>query len=206
MRYAFAQDFRHDLIAGISVAAVALPVGVAYAQLAGFDPVIGLYSCILPLVAYAVFGTSRQLIVNPDAATCAMIAAAIAPLAAGDRELYLSLAIALTFFTGLFCIAGSFFRLGALADFLSRPILVGFMNGIAISIFLGQVSKLLGFPRPAASFRGCSKLFQSCRARIWRPLRSGWRASSCCSPCAASSRVCPQHWLPSSSQPSSSDC
>lgn len=145
MRYSFAQDFRHDLVAGISVTAVALPVAVAYAQLAGFDPVIGLYSCILPLVAYAVFGTSRQLIVNPDAATCAMIAAAIAPLAAGDRELYVSLAIALTFFTGLLCIAGSFFRLGALADFLSRPILVGFMNGIAISIFLGQVGKLLGF-------------------------------------------------------------
>jgi len=146
MRYSFAQDFRHDLIAGVSVAAVALPVAIAYAQLAGFDPVIGLYSCILPLVAYAVFGTSRQLIVNPDAATCAMIAAAIAPLAVGDRELYFSLAIALTFFTGLFCIAGSLFRLGALADFLSRPILVGFMNGIAISIFLGQVGKLLGFP------------------------------------------------------------
>jgi high affinity sulfate transporter 1 len=145
MRYRFAENFRHDLLAGISVAAVAVPVAVAYAQLAGFDPVVGLYASILPLVAYAIFGTSRQLIVNPDAATCAMIAAAIAPLALGDRELYLSLAIALTFFTGLFCIAGSFFRLGALADFLSRPILVGFMNGIAISIFLGQVGKILGF-------------------------------------------------------------
>src|SRR5262245_66041094 len=83
--------------------------------------------------------------VNPDAATCALIASAIAPLAAGDAELYHSLSIALTFFTGLLCIAASFFRLGALADFLSKPILVGFLNGIAISIFLGQVGKLLGF-------------------------------------------------------------
>ena len=143
--YRFAKDFRHDLVAGISVAAVALPVAVAYAQLAGFNPVVGLYSSILPLVAYAIFGTSRQLMVNPDAATCAMLAAAITPLAAGNSELYLSLSIALTFFTGLMCIAASFFRLGALADFLSKPILIGFLNGIAISIFLGQVGKLFGF-------------------------------------------------------------
>ena len=144
-RYQFAEDFRYDLVAGISVAAVALPVSIAYAQLAGFNPVVGLYSSVLPLVAYALFGTSRQLIVNPDAAVCAMIASAIGPLAAGDAELYLSFSITLTFLTGLLCITASFFRLGALADFLSKPILVGFLNGIAISIFLGQIGKLLGF-------------------------------------------------------------
>ena len=145
LNYRFAEDFRNDLVAGISVAAVALPVAVAYAQLAGFSPVVGLYSSILPLVAYAIFGTSRQLMVNPDAAACAMIASALAPLAAGDAQLYLSLSVALTFLTGLVCIVASFFRLGVLADFLSKPILVGFLNGIAISIFLGQVGKLLGF-------------------------------------------------------------
>lgn len=78
MRYRFVDNFWHDLVAGISVAAVAVPVAVAYAQLAGFDPVIGLYASILPLTAYAIFGTSRHLIVNPDAATCAMVAAASA--------------------------------------------------------------------------------------------------------------------------------
>jgi high affinity sulfate transporter 1 len=145
LHYRFAEDFRHDLVAGASVAAVALPVAVAYAQLAGFDPVVGLYSSILPMVAYAIFGTSKQLIVNPDAAVCAMIAAAVAPLASDDKELYLSLSITLTFLTGILCIGASFFRLGALADFLSKPILVGFLNGIAISIFLGQIGKLLGF-------------------------------------------------------------
>jgi MFS superfamily sulfate permease-like transporter len=143
--YRFSDDFRHDAIAGLSVAAVALPVSIAYAELAGFDPVVGLYSSILPLVAYAIFGTSRQLMVNPDAAACAMIAAAIAPLAGNSAELYLSLTITLTLLTGLFCIVASYFRLGALADFLSKPILVGFLNGIAISIFLGQIGKLLGF-------------------------------------------------------------
>src|SRR5262245_7376033 len=85
------QDFPHDLVAGLSVAAVALPVGVAYAELAGFNPAIGLYSSILPLVAYALFGSSRQLIVGPDAATCALVAAAVAPLAAADSPQYLAM-------------------------------------------------------------------------------------------------------------------
>jgi high affinity sulfate transporter 1 len=144
LRYDFA-DLRFDLVAGVSVAAVALPVAVAYAQLAGFDPVVGLYASILPLLAYAVFGTSRQLIVGPDAATCAMVAASVAPLAAGNPEHYWSLAVTLAFLTGLFCVGASFLRLGALADFLSKPILVGFLNGVAISILLGQIGKIFGF-------------------------------------------------------------
>jgi MFS superfamily sulfate permease-like transporter len=78
-------NLSYDLVAGLSVAAVALPVGVAYAQLAGFNPAVGLYASILPLVAYAIFGTSRQLIIGPDAATCALVSAAVAPLAAAIR-------------------------------------------------------------------------------------------------------------------------
>ena len=138
-------DLPRDVFAGLSVVAVALPVSVAYAELAGFNPVVGLYSCILPLVAYALFGTSRQLIVGPDAATCALIAAAVAPLAAGDADAYQSLSVTLAFLAGLFCIVGSFLRLGGLADFLSRPILIGILNGIALSILLGQLGKLFGF-------------------------------------------------------------
>ena len=189
LRYRFAEDFRHDLVAGISVAAVALPVSVAYAQLAGFDPVVGLYSSILPLVAYAIFGTSRQLMVNPDAATCAMIAAAIAPLAGDNGELYLSLSIALTFLTGVFCIAASYFRLGALADFLSKPILIGFLNGIAISIFLGQVGKLLGFSiKSQVSFLDCLK--SSPRSRDSRSDAGGGAgALRYCSPVCGCCRV-----------------
>ena len=138
-------DFPHDLVAGLSVAAVALPVGVAYAQLAGFNPAVGLYASILPCVAYAIFGTSRQLIVGPDAATCALVASAITPLAAGSQSLYLSLAVTLTFIAGVLCIAARFFKLGALADFLSKPILVGFLNGISLSIILGQIGKIFGY-------------------------------------------------------------
>jgi len=136
----------HDFVAGLSVAAVALPVGVAYAELAGFNPVVGLYSSILPLFAYAIFGTSRQLIVGPDAATCALVTAAVAPLAAGNQATYESLSMTLAFLAGLFCIAASFVKLGALADFLSKPILVGFLNGIALSIILGQIGKVFGYP------------------------------------------------------------
>ena len=144
-RYRFGRDFSHDLFAGVSVAAVALPVSIAYAELAGLSPAVGLYASIGPLLAYALFGTSPQLMVNPDAASCAILAAAVAPLAGGDPSLYLSLATALTLFTGILCVLASAFKLGALADFLSRPILVGFLNGIALSIFLGQIGKVLGF-------------------------------------------------------------
>lgn len=139
-------DLPHDLIAGLSVASVALPVGVAYAELAGFSPEVGLYSTILPMVAYAIFGTSRQLMVGPDAAVCALLAAAVAPLAARGSNLYASLSITLTFFAGIICIAASFLKLGAAADFLSKPILVGFLNGVALSILLGQLGKIFGFP------------------------------------------------------------
>jgi high affinity sulfate transporter 1 len=138
-------DMPSDVVAGLSVAAVALPVGVAYAQLAGFRPEVGLYASCLPLVAYALFGTSRQLIVGPDAATCAIVAASVGPLAGGDQNLYASLSMVLAFLAGLLCIIARFFKLGALADFLSKPILVGFLNGMAISIALGQIGKIFGF-------------------------------------------------------------
>ena len=138
------EDAPADIKAGLAVTAVAVPVGIAYAGLAGFRPEIGLYSSLLPLLAYAIFGSSRQLIVGPDAATCAVIAAAVAPLAAGDEVAYASLSAMLALLTGLICIAASFLRLGALADFLSRPILVGFLNGVALSIILGQADKILG--------------------------------------------------------------
>jgi high affinity sulfate transporter 1 len=137
-------NLSHDLIAGFSVAAIALPVGVAYAQLTGFNPAVGLYSSILPIVAYAIFGTSRQLIIGPDAATCALVAAAVAPLATGNQELYESFSITLALVAGVLCIGASFLRLGAIADFLSKPILVGFLNGVSLSIFLGQLGKIFG--------------------------------------------------------------
>lgn len=142
----------HDLLAGISVAAVAIPIAIAYAQLAGLPPVCGLYASILPLVLYAVLGTSRQLIIAPDAATCAIVAAVCAPLAAGDMDRAVSLSMALSVITGVFCIAGGLLRLGFLTNFLSHPILMGYINGIGLSIIAGQLGKLCGFPLRSTGF------------------------------------------------------
>lgn len=137
--------FRSDLMAGVSVAAVALPIGIAYAQLAGFPPVVGIYSCILPPIVYAIFGSSRQLVVNPDAAACSIVAATVGPLASGNSTRYLELSIVLTCLTGLLCIAGGLSGLGVIANFLSRPILTGYLNGIALTIIVGQLGAIFGF-------------------------------------------------------------
>ena len=87
---------KNDVKAGLSVAAVALPVAIAYAELAGVGAIVGLYSCVLPMLAYALFGSSRQLIVGPDATTCAVIAAVVVPLSAGNPELHWQLTIVMT--------------------------------------------------------------------------------------------------------------
>jgi MFS superfamily sulfate permease-like transporter len=136
---------RHDAVAGVSVAAVALPTAIAYAELIGFEPVVGLYAAILPLLVYTIFGTSRHLIANPDATTCAMVGTTLIPLTAGHPNSLMPLSIVLALFTGIFCILAGLLRLGFVADFLAKPILVGFLNGVAIHIFLGQIGKVFGF-------------------------------------------------------------
>ena len=146
--------FRHDLLAGVSVAAVALPIAIAYSQLAGVPPVCGLYASLLPLVAYFFLGSSRQLIIAPDAATCAIVAAVVAPLAGQDPARYVSLTAGLAMIAGVICIAAGFARLGFLTNFLARPILTGYLNGIAICIISGQLGTLFGFRlAPAGFFR-----------------------------------------------------
>ena len=142
-------DLPHDVAGGIAVAAVTVPVSIANAQLAGLPPEHGLYGSLLPLVAYAVFGTSRQLIVGSSAAGAALVASATGTLAGGDPSLHLPLAMMLALLVGILCLGASFLRLGAIADFLSRPILVGFMNGLALSIILGQLGPLFGIPLAA---------------------------------------------------------
>lgn len=102
------------------------------------------------MVAYAFFGSSRQLIVGPDAATCAVIAAVVTPLAAGNMERHWQLTIMMTAMMGAWCLLASRFKLGALADLLSRPILSGLLNGVAITIMVDQIGKVLGFGVPPA--------------------------------------------------------
>lgn len=146
------EHFRFDIVAGLSVAAVALPVGIAYAEIAGVPTVIGIYSAIFPLFAYALFGSSRQLMVGPDAATCIMAASSVGALAAGDPQRYLLLMVAMTLMTGLFYIGAGLAKLGFIADYLSQPILVGYLHGVGMIILIGQLPKLFGFPPIGESF------------------------------------------------------
>ena len=134
-----------DVTAGLSVAAVALPVGIAYAELAQAPAVVGIYAAIFPLFAYALFGSTRELIVGPDAATCLMTAAAVGTLAAGDPDRAAALMALLSLMAGVLSIAAGLLRFGFIANFLSHPILIGYLNGVALIILVGQLPKLCGF-------------------------------------------------------------
>ncbi len=133
----------HDLAAGLTLGAVMVPVGLAYGELAGL-PLAGLYGSMLPLLAYALFGSSRQLIVGPDTAMAALVAVAVVPLAPGDPGRLALLAAALGVMVGVLCLLGAVLRLGFVANFLSKPVIVGFMHGLAMVIAVAQLPKVLG--------------------------------------------------------------
>ena len=144
---------RRDLLAGVTVAALALPASLAYAEIAGLSPVIGLYALLLPAVAYALFGSSRQLIVGPDGAIAAMVGAAVIPLVAdpGQRA---SLAALLALLVGAVFLGAWAGRLGWVADYFSRPVLIGYLHGIAAVLIFGQLGKLLGLSMSAQTSPG----------------------------------------------------
>ncbi|MCG8293913.1 MULTISPECIES: SulP family inorganic anion transporter [Pseudomonas] len=137
--------FHADLQAGLSVAAIQIPIAIAYAQIVGLPPQYGLYACVLPMIVYALIGSSRQLMVGPDAATCAMIGGAVAPLAMGDPHRIAELSVIVTVLVGAMLIAAGVARAGFIASFFSRPILIGYLNGIGLSLIAGQLSKVVGF-------------------------------------------------------------
>ena len=138
--------FRGDLIAAFTLWALLVPEAMAYAGIAGMPPETGLYAAPLALIAYAIFGTSRQLDVGPSSAVAALSFSVVVGLgvAVGSAE-FILLTIALAFMVGFYLIVGGFLKLGVLADFLSRPVLDGFVVGVAISIAVGQLDKLLGY-------------------------------------------------------------
>lgn len=133
-----------DLAAGLTLGAVMVPVGLAYGELAGL-PLAGLYGSMLPLLAYALFGSSRHLVVGPDTAMAAIVAVAVAPLAMGDPGRLALLAAGLCVMVGLVCLLAGLLRLGFIANFLSKPVIVGFMQGLALVIVGAQIPKVLGF-------------------------------------------------------------
>jgi len=135
---------RGDLVAGVAVAAYLVPQVMAYAEIAGVPAVVGLWATIGPLAVYAILGSSRQLSVGPESTTALMTAAAIGAVSAGNAERYASLAAGLALAVGTICILGWVGQLGILADLLSRPVLVGYMTGIAVLMVFSQLGKLTG--------------------------------------------------------------
>lgn len=137
---------RSDISAGVAIAAVGLPSAIAYPAIAGLPPETGLYASITPLVAYALFGPSRQLIVGPDAATMTVLAAVLTTVfasSAGGADRVTAAAL-LALIVGILCLIARLVRLGVLATFLSRPILTGFFAGISLSILVGQIKRVTG--------------------------------------------------------------
>jgi SulP family sulfate permease len=137
-------DAVNDLFAAVIVTIMLVPQSLAYAMLAGLPPVVGLYASILPLIAYAIFGTSRTLAVGPVAVVSLMTAAAVAPIAAAGSAAYVTAAVTLAFLSGLVLLAMAVLRLGFLANFLSHPVISGFISASGILIAASQLKHILG--------------------------------------------------------------
>jgi high affinity sulfate transporter 1 len=134
-----------DLVAGLVLTALLVPVGMGYAQAAGLPPITGLYATIVPLVVYAVLGPSRVMVLGPDSSLAAVIAAVILPLGGDDPETAVALAGALAVLTGLVILVAGVARLGFVTELLSRPVQLGYLYGIAVTILVGQLPRLCGF-------------------------------------------------------------
>lgn len=136
---------RPDLFAGLALTALLIPAGMGYAEASGLPPETGLYATIVPLLVYAVIGPSRTLVLGPDSALAPIIAASILPLSGGDPDRAVALAGLLAILMGAALVLAAVARLGFVTDLLSKPIRVGYLNGIALVVIVGQVPKLLGF-------------------------------------------------------------
>lgn len=135
---------RGDVLAGVTVAAYLVPQVMAYATVAGLPPVAGLWAALVPMGVYALLGSSRQLSVGPESTTALMTATALAPLVVGDPARYAAMAAMLALLVGAICLVAGLCGLGFLADLLSRPVLVGYMTGVAVIMISGQLDKVSG--------------------------------------------------------------
>ena len=136
---------RNDIVAGIVLSTMLVPVGIAYAVASGVPPINGLYATIVPLIAYALFGPSRVLVLGPDSSLAPIILGVVLPLSAGDPNRAVALAGAIAIVSGVACILAGIARLGFITELLSKPIRYGYMNGIALAVLIGQLPKLFGF-------------------------------------------------------------
>ena len=132
-------------MAGLVLTTMLVPVGIAYAVASGVPGIYGLYATIVPLLAYALFGPSRILVLGPDSSLAAVILAVVLPLSAGDPERAVTVASLMAVVSGLVCILIGALRLGFITELLSKPIRYGYMNGIALTVLVSQLPKLFGF-------------------------------------------------------------
>jgi len=146
------QTVRTDIIAGIALAGLLVPEGMAYAGIAGVPPQMGLYAALVGMFVYAIFGTSRQLAVTSTSSSAAMLAALVAPIAAGDSAQYALLASAATVAAGLIFLAGGMLKLGSVSEFISKPVLKGFVFGLALTIMVKQAHKVMGVSSGQGNF------------------------------------------------------
>ena len=145
-------DFQGDLIAGLTVGVMLIPQGMAYAMLAGLPPIYGLYAAIVPLILYAIFGTSRQLAVGPVAMVSLLILAGVGSIASTGSDEFISLAILLALMVGVIQLAMGVFKLGFLVNFLSHPVIAGFTSAAALIIGFSQLKHLMGVDIPKSNY------------------------------------------------------
>lgn len=136
---------RHDILAGLVLTTMLVPVGIAYAVASGVPGIYGLYATIVPLLAYALFGPSRILVLGPDSSLAAVILAVVLPLSGGDPHRAVALAGMMAIVSGAVCILAGIMRLGFITELLSKPIRYGYMNGIALTVLISQLPKVFGF-------------------------------------------------------------
>src|SRR3982751_4892753 len=137
--------FPHDVIAGLVLTTMLVPVGIAYALASGVPGIYGLYATIVPLLAYALFGPSRILVLGPDSSLAPVILAVVLPLSGGDAMRAVAVASLMAVVSGLVCMLIGVLRLGFITELLSKPIRYGYMNGIALTVLISQMPKLFGF-------------------------------------------------------------
>jgi sulfate permease, SulP family len=147
-------SLRADLTAGLLIVAIAIPLSMGMAEVAGMPPIAGLYACVLPLVAYAALGSSRQLVIALDASTAMIVAVTVAPLAGGDPTRYVALVGALTIIAGVILLVAGAVRMGVIADFLSEPVLLGYQAGLALVVIASQLPRMLGVTIDASTTVG----------------------------------------------------
>ena len=155
-------DWRKDLVAGITVAVMLVPQGMAYAMLAGMPPIYGLYAGLIPLVLYAILGTSRQMSIGPVAISALLVLAGVSQIAEPLTPEYISLVILVGLLIGIVQTLLSIFRLGFLVNFISHPVIIGFTSAAAIIIGVSQLKDFLGFsiPRFAHTYETLQYAFQ----------------------------------------------